>query len=287
MTDMSFQISRRVFLATLPLPVILLETVAESTISVGCQTNAWPLKAGDFPALLDVLGNAGDLGYTGFECNIRFVQDQFGRTGQARQEIARTGMRFVGAHTSMQQATPESFPKNVAGVAALGAERLVMSGTGLSPTGQFEIHSAEKKASDLNDLGRESLRGGLKIAYHNHNPEFANHNAEIDALARYTSPELVDFLVDAGHGYLGGGDPAAFMTRHSTRIFGLHVKTFKGADQQVPLGEGDFGFEALAAAIKQTRWTGWIMPEEGGNARYSNSAALGPDRAYVRRVFGA
>jgi sugar phosphate isomerase/epimerase len=283
---MSSHMSRRLFLAAWPLPVILLKVETESAVNVGCQTNAWSLKAGDFSALLDVLGHARDLGYTGFECNIRFVQDQFGRTEQARQEIGRTGMRFVGAHTSMQQATPESFSKNVSGVAALGAERLVMSGPGLSPTGQFQPHSAEKKASDLNDLGRQRLRSGVKIAYHNHNPEFANHNAEIEALAAYTSPELVDFLVDAGHAYLGGGDPAAFMSKHSTRIFGLHVKTFKGADQQVPLGEGDFGFEALAAAIRHTGWTGWIMPEEGGNVRYSNAAALGPDRAYIRKVFG-
>jgi sugar phosphate isomerase/epimerase len=127
----------------------------------------------------------------------------------------------------------------------------------------------------------------VRMAYHNHNPEFANHNAEIEGLANNTSAELVDFLMDAGHGYLGGGDPAEFMMLHSDRIFGVHVKTFHGQDKQVPLGEGDFGFDALAAAIQTAGWRGWIISEEGGNPRYANSGALAGDRAYIKKVFGA
>jgi sugar phosphate isomerase/epimerase len=92
--------------------------------------------------------------------------------------------------------------------------------------------------------------------------------------------------MDAGHGYLGGGDPAEFMARNSKRIFGCHIKTFHGKDEQKPLGEGDFGFEALAAAVKRTGWKGWLISEEGGNPRYANNAALAPDRAYIRKIFG-
>jgi len=74
---MHSQISRRVFLAILPVPAALL-AAKPTTIKVGCQANAWPLKAGDFPQLLAALGEMKQLGYVGFECNIRFVQDQFG-----------------------------------------------------------------------------------------------------------------------------------------------------------------------------------------------------------------
>ncbi len=282
---MHSHISRRGFLATLPVTAALL-AAKPTAIRVGCQANAWKLKEGDFAQLLGVLGEMKQLGYGGFECNIRFVQDQFGRAAEARREIEKTGVQFIGAHTSMQQAKPESFPKALTGVVALGAERIVMSGTGLAPDGKFEPDALRQKCAALDGLGKTCQQHGIRLAYHNHNPEFANGNAEIEGLAKGTNPELVDFLMDAGHGYLGGGNPAEFMSRHSDRIYGCHIKTFRGKDQQVPLGQGDFDFQALAASIKQTKWTGWLITEEGGSARYYGLAAVGPDRTYIRKVFG-
>jgi len=252
---------------------------------VGCQTNGYPLQAGDFPALLRALEDLKSIGYTGFECNVRFVEAQFERAPQARREIEKTGVIFIGAHYSMRQAQSGTFPQVVAGVAALGGRTIVMSGSGLSPRGKFEKEEALKKAAEMNALGRICHEHGLRLAYHNHNPEFANHNAEIEALAEFTNPELVDFLMDAGHGYLGGGNPAEFMMKHSGRILGCHIKTFKG-QQQVPLGQGDFGFEALAEAIRKTGWSGWLIDEEGGGTNRGNTAALETDRLYMRRIFG-
>jgi sugar phosphate isomerase/epimerase len=252
---------------------------------VGCQTNGYPLQPGDFPALLRALENLKSIGYTGFECNVRFVEGQFNRAAEARREIEKTGVEFIGGHYSMKQAQTATFPDVAAGVAALGGHAIVMSGTALSPHGQFEKEAALKKAAEMNALAKICREKGLHLAYHNHNNEFANHNAEVEALAEATDPALVDFLMDAGHGYLGGGNPAEFMAKHSNRILGCHVKTFKG-QQQVPMGQGDFGFEALAAAIKKTGWTGWIIDEEGGGTKLGNTAAVASDRAYIKKIFG-
>jgi sugar phosphate isomerase/epimerase len=274
-------ISRRVFIATPALSALF----AKGGIRVGCQANGWPLKQGDFAQLLEVLGAMKGLGYAGFECNIRFVQDQFANAAQARAQIEKTGVRFIGAHMSMNQAKPDSFPKSASGVAALGAECIVMSGSGLSKDGRFEMSVLREKAAAIETLAKTCRQGKLRLAYHNHNPEFANGNAEIEGLAKYTSPDLVDFLMDAGHGYLGGGNPAEFLAGHARRIFGIHLKTFRGPEQ-VPLGQGDFGFEALAAAIAKTGWAGWLITEEGGGPKGGNTAAVGPDRKYIRQVFG-
>jgi sugar phosphate isomerase/epimerase len=281
---MRFELSRRIFLAGLPLS--LAAAAALDKTLVGCQANAWPLKTGDFPGLLEVFRKAKDLGYVGCECNVRFVEDQFSRAAEARREIEATGVQFIGPHTSMANSKSDAFAHTAAGAAALGAQRVVMSGSGLSPEGKFETAALQQKAAELERLARVCQQNGIRLAYHNHNPEFANHNAEIEGLAKSTSPELVDFLMDAGHAHLGGGNPAEFMARNSKRIFGCHIKTFHGKDEQKPLGEGDFGFEDLAAAMRQTGWKGWIISEEGGNPRYANSAALGPDRQYIRRIFG-
>ncbi len=257
-------------------------------IRVGCQANGFPYKQGDFEGLLKALEEMKRLGYEGFECNYRFLEGQFGRIAEARARMERPGVKFIGAHASMEQMRGEAGERIAAGVAGLGGECIVMSGRGLSPTGHFEQAALLEKAKTLEGLARMLQKHKLRLAYHNHNPEFANHNAEMNGLAEKTSPELVSFFMDAGHGYLGGGDPAAFLSAHHKRIYGIHLKTFKGKETsgQVPLGQGDFDFQELAAAVKKTGWSGWLVVEEGGGPKGGNTAALGPDREYIRRTFG-
>lgn len=261
-------------------------STSPSAPRVGCQANGFPLKAGDFAGLLAALGQMKALGYVGFECNVRFVEGEFGNPAAARRRIEDTGVAFIGTHQSMQQAKPEAFARIVGNVAALGASYIVMSGTGLAADGNFSREALEKKAEALNQLGRTCRAGGLRLAYHNHNPEFARRNAEAEGLAAATDPQQVHFLLDAGHAKLGGGDPADFMRKHAGRIVGCHLKTYKEL-VQVPLGQGDWDFADLAAAIKAARWNGWLITEEGGGPKPGNTAALGPDRDFIRRTFGA
>lgn len=218
-------------------------------------------------------------GYTGCESNVRFVAGQFARAAEARREIAATGVQYIGAHLSMEEYAPQKLAPVAKAVAAMGGSAIVMSA---------QRHELAAKVDQLNRSGRVCRDAGIRLAYHNHNPEFEHHNAEIDALARATDASLVHFLVDAGHATLGGGDPAAFLARHAARVIGFHLKTFLNMDfgRQVPLGKGDFGFEALAAAIDAAHWGGWLIVEEGGGKTPANADAVAPDREYVRRVFG-
>lgn len=285
-------LSRRQFLVRTPTWISALAVFAHSPLHaasskprVGCQANGFPLKAGDFPALLTALKKMRELGYAGFECNIRFVEGQFGRLAEARKQIDDTGVHFIGAHMNMQAAKADTFLRSAENVAALGGSHIVMSGAGLAADGNFTPDALRKKAATLNELGQTCRRGGLRLAYHNHNPEFARQNAEANALADATDPAHVSFLMDAGHAKLGGGDPAAFLGKCPERIVGCHLKTYK-ALVQVPLGEGDWDFADLAAAIKRTRWSGWLIAEEGGGPRPGNTAALEPDRDFIRKTFG-
>jgi inosose dehydratase len=285
--------SRREFVAAVPAFVSTLTLLRGTRLlaapagpRVGCQANGFPIKAGDFPGLLAALRKMKELGYTGFECNVRFVESEFDHAADARKQIEDTGVEFIGTHTSMQTAKPDVFSRWVEKVAALGASYIVMSGTGLDKEGKFTADALRQKAAALNALGKTCRDGGLRLAYHNHNPEFAGNNAEVNALAEATDRERLFFLMDAGHAKLGGGDPAAFMRSYSARIVGCHLKTYKEL-VQVPLGQGDWDFVDLAAAIKATRWNGWLITEEGGGPKTGNTAALGPDRAYIRKIFGA
>jgi inosose dehydratase len=284
--------SRRAFIGTLPGVISALAALRGSRLAaatphprVGCQANGFPIKPGDFSALIGALKKMRELEYTGFECNVRFVESEFDQVAAARRRIEDTGVVFIGAHMSMQLAKPDVFPRWVEKIAALGGSYIVMSGVGLAANGVFTSEALRKKAADLDALGRTCRQGGLRLAYHNHNPEFARQNAEMNALAESTNPEHVQFLMDAGHARLGGGDPAEFMRKHAVRIAGCHLKTYR-ALVQVPLGEGDWDFSDLAAAIKASNWSGWLIAEEGGGPKPGNTAALAPDRAYIRKIFG-
>src|SRR5205807_1374940 len=123
-----------------------------------------------------------ELGYVGCECNVRFVQDQFARAAEARKDIEATGVQYIGAHMSMGNSKSDAFTRTAAGVAALGGQRVVMSGGGLSPEGKFEPAALKEKAAEIERLAKICQQNGIRLAYHNHNPEFANHNAEIEGL---------------------------------------------------------------------------------------------------------
>lgn len=253
---------------------------------VGCQVNGFAARNGDFSQLLSVLPTIKSLGYAGFECNNHFVLSELDHPAEARAKIQATGLEFIGMHTSMAEAEKNDLTKLARGGSALGCHYIVMSATGLSPTGNFTPDALKDKVATLEKYGRICNDAGMKLAYHNHMPEFANSNAEIQALADHSNPQLLSFLIDAGHAYQGGGNPAEFMRRNSRRIIGCHIKTFKNKTQQVPLGQGDFGFEDLAAAVRETHWTGWLIDEEGGTPQGADTAAVGPDREYIRKIFG-
>ena len=284
---MNTRMNRRTFVASAAMASLGLRAIAQARKPrVGCQANAFVTRTGTFEEFLPVLSQIAAFGYSGFECNNHLIQSGFANAADTRGKIDATGLVFIGMHTSTVEADKDgALAAMAAGGASLGCHNIVMSSSGLSPTGVFTSDALREKCDKLNGYGKIVKEHGLKLAYHNHMPEFANHNAEMQGIADHTDPALVSFLMDAGHGYQGGGDPAEFMRRNSRRLVGCHVKTFKNKVDQVPLGQGDFGFEDLAAAIRSTGWAGWIIDEEGGG-KTADSKAAGTDRAYIRKVFG-
>jgi inosose dehydratase len=283
----AIRMNRRAFVASAAMAGLGLRANAQARKPrVGCQANAFVMRTGTFEEFLPVLAQIASLGYAGFECNNHLVQEGFAHPAETRRKIEATGLVFIGMHTSTGEADKEgALAAMAAGGSSLGCHYIVMSSSGLSPTGEFTPDALQAKCDKLNGFGKIVKDHGMTLAYHNHMPEFANHDAEINGLAEHTDPALVSFLIDCGHAKQGGGDPADFMRRNSHRIVGCHVKTFKNKTEQVPLGQGDFGFEDLAAAINSTHWAGWIIDEEGGG-KTADSNAVGADRAYIRKIFG-
>jgi inosose dehydratase len=230
-------------------------------IHFGVQLNAFPIDPKRFESFMQVLGEVKQVGYQGFESGFRNVSEQFGDPTPARRQIEQTGLTFFGIHIyfpdklydQQTHIAAQSVYEPVArGGAALGVRNLILSGF---PTANRD--QLKRKIDALNAAGRFARSLGLGLAYHN---EYWPAE-EIEALYSETDPELVHFLLDAGHAYHGGADVPAFIRTHAKRIIGFHLRDFRDG-RLVTLGTGTFPLKQVAETIEQIHWHGWVENEE-------------------------
>jgi sugar phosphate isomerase/epimerase len=86
-------------------------------------------------------------------------------------------------------------------------------------------------AGQLNEKGTALAREGLKLAYHNHNAEFARHGlgTGYDLLLEHTDPGTVWFEMDVGWVAAAGLDPIPLLRAHHGRFRLMHVKDLKAS----------------------------------------------------------
>lgn len=84
----------------------------------------------------------------------------------------------------------------------------------------------KRMADQLDRAGRAVKAEGLRLAYHNHDMEFAPQGDRhgLDLLLANTDPALVDFELDVGWAVAAGQDPMALLRRWPGRFRLLHVK---------------------------------------------------------------
>jgi sugar phosphate isomerase/epimerase len=255
------------------------------SLHLGCQTNAWPIVARDFGSVLAVLRKIQDYGYEGFETGFANVERQFGGAAAARRQLEAIGPRFFGIHIFLQQYDPatsiapaELYEGVARGGAALGAERLILSGAAASG------EARKRKAEALNRAGDFAGKAGLSLAYHSHGPEAEHGGEEIEFLLRETEPGKVWLLLDAGHAFEAGADVPALIRRFHTRMAGMHLRDFRNGEQ-VPLGGGDFPLRAVVDTVRRTGWSGWVLNEEERVTSKPGDAAVKPARDALFRAF--
>ncbi len=261
-------------------------------IKLGCQTNAWRIDASNFDNVLAVLRTLKELGYEGFETGFRNVQGQFANSAAARKQIEATGLKFLGCHVFLDkydeqtQVAPLDLVQRIAdGAASLGAERLILSGGGLIRDGKVAADALKRKADGLNAAGKYCRSKGIRLAYHNHGPEFEAGGLEIEGLYAHTDPALVDFLHDFGWAFYAKANVPSFFAKHHKRIVGMHLRDFKNGEQ-VPLGQGQFPIRELAVAIQKAKWSGWaINEEERLSGEKPGEKAVAPARQTMKQIF--
>lgn len=252
-------------------------------VSIGCQTNAWKIEAAKLDSSFAVWRAIQKLGYQGVETSFRNLEPHAAKSETIRGELKSLGLMLFGVHIWLEKyepgtgLPPTALIQKIAKLAAsVGAERLILSGSPAST-----LAAKAKALLEAADLCR-----GLKIglAYHNHSPELSGANPEWPRLIEQTKG--VAYLLDAGHAYRGGLDPAQLVTRYHRAIGAIHLRDFRGGSQ-VPLGQGEVNYAAMVIALKNARWRGWaIAEEERTDGSKPGDAAAEPARRHLKKLFG-
>jgi inosose dehydratase len=267
---------------SLALPAYAMSPMQVSGIHFGTQLNAFPIKPNDLNTFFDALSQIKQIGYQGFEVGYRSLQSQFASPADAKAKIESTGLFFFGVHIFMDNAgydahtyvAPAALYEQVArGGAALGAHHMILSGLPAPNAAGLKA-----KIDGLNKAGAYAKSVGIKLAYHNHWPEFESKIGEIDALYTQTDPELVHFVLDCGHAFRGGANVPVFLRKYHRRVVACHIRDYKhvpGGDFKLTtLGTGNLPLKQIADTLKSVHWNGWAETEEEREDHAQTGAAV-------------
>jgi len=107
----------------------------------------------------------------------------------------------------------------------------------------------KKIAEGLNKAGSMAKQGGLKLAYHNHDFEFATVNGQtgFDILTKNTDAKLVHFELDLYWAVKAGHDPVKLFQQHPGRFAMWHIKDMDNTPQKffTEVGSGVIDFKPI------------------------------------------
>lgn len=128
----------------------------------------------------------------------------------------------------------------------------------------------------LTEIANLTLAEGVRLVYHHHMGTVVQSEADVDALMAATGPS-VHLLLDTGHAFWGGADPAALAHRYKDRIGHVHCKDVRAAIMErsrredwsfntsvregvytVP-GDGSINFVGVLREL--SGYSGWLVVE--------------------------
>ena len=124
----------------------------------------------------------------------------------------------------------------------------------LEETYRNSADNYKKIAEGLNKAGGLAKDGGLKLAYHNHDFEFATVDGQtgFDILTQNTDKNLVFFELDLYWAVKAGHDPVHLFQQHPGRICMWHVKDMDSTPKKffTEVGSGVIDFKPIFAKTK-------------------------------------
>jgi sugar phosphate isomerase/epimerase len=230
-------------------------------VDVAVQLYALRSLDAPLPELLDRVGRAG---YDGVEFAYRVREWP---TDEVLAALDRNGLDAASAHVpieALEDTPPEAleadFDETVDRYDRLGVDTLVVPW--LDPEHFESAAGVDAVATRLTDLAAALEAEGLRLAYHNHDGEFATVDGDpaIERLIDRTD-DRVELEVDVGWALAGEADPAALIDRHADRVTHLHATDMDvDRGESVALGEGDVDLDSVVASARDAG-VEWLVYE--------------------------
>ena len=281
-------------------------------IRIGINPISWsnddlPSLGGETP-LSTALSEGKQIGYEGFELNGKFPKSAQGVADVLRPYDLALVSGWYSSRLAQRSAAEEidAIASHVQLLAQNGAKVLVYGEVADSIQGQriplverprfYTERAWQDYADKLNELARFTLSHGIRLAYHHHMGAYVESPSDIDTLMRLTGPE-VGLLFDAGHCYMGGGEPVQVLRKHIDRVCHVHFKDVRKPVVQlarnhlwsfpdciingtftVP-GDGDIDFGELLDVLLAADYHGWLVVEA------EQDPAVAPSFAYAQKGY--
>ncbi|MFL5745659.1 MAG: sugar phosphate isomerase/epimerase family protein [Niastella sp.] len=178
---------------------------------------------------------------------------------ELRAELKSHGLTTPSGHTFpasvfLQNGWEEKWKPAVADAKAVGQEYIVIPW--MEEQYRTDINNFKKMAAVLNKAAEICKQTGIKLAYHNHDFEFAPLAGTngYDVLLKETDPKLVFFEMDIYWVSKAGKDPLAFFSKYPSRFAMWHVKDMDNTAQKnfTEVGSGVIDFKKIFTHAKQS-----------------------------------
>jgi sugar phosphate isomerase/epimerase len=124
----------------------------------------------------------------------------------------------------------------------------------LEETYRNSADNYKKIAEGLNKAGEIAKKAGSKVAYHNHDFEFATVEGQrgIDILTKNTDTHLVHFELDIYWAVKSGNDPVQLFKDHPGRFSMWHIKDMDNTPKKffTEVGNGVIDFATIFKSAK-------------------------------------
>jgi inosose dehydratase len=186
---------------------------------------------------------------------------------------------------------------------------------GQRPPGGPSDDQLKRLADTLNEIGRQTIAMGIRLAPHPHIWGPVEREKEIRRMMELTDPKYVWMTADTGHLVLGGCDAAQIISDYFPRIAEVHLKDtyakYRGntstpgqeqhrvASVYHNLGGGGVDFPAVFKVLRDRHFKGWAIfdldgPRKGddgfdaigGNMDVAVDDYLAHNINYLRHVLG-
>jgi inosose dehydratase len=247
----------------------------EPEIRAGCAAITWNGK--DTQAIEDISA----LGYAGIQLRANAL-DEFPDAHALRDLLAAHKLVFVAISSgnvyldpAVRQMQLETHAAHAKYLHEAGGLYLQLIGDGFKGRTSYSAADYKLEGELMTEIAKRAADYGIRTGFHNHMNTIGQAPEGVDAILDAADPRYVELELDTAHYAQGGGDPAAAIRKYGRRLLFMHLKDVKNAPTKsgyefAELGVGRIDWNAVFAALRETRFRGWGVVELDGERQGSD-----------------